>query len=159
MGHTNENEKNPFTKNHVLDKDLVIRMLKYEDQYGKSEDGQIHYKTKLNFPTQSLMVIYSFHKQTLDHFGFDTSDESIKNYRSIFRTYYKSPVDYDKDVLSSVYYMRANKCVYYNSPIVKVGDKLTNCNLLTTNGTKTNLFDVLAQHKYNNAIIGAFSNS
>jgi hypothetical protein len=159
MGVSEEIEKIPFTMKHVRDKSLIIAMLKYEDIYGNGEEGQIYYETELNFPRSSLMVVYSFHRQTLDHFGFDTSNKSVENYRKIFSTYYNSPTDYDADVLNSVYYMRENKCVYYTSPEIKVGDKLKDCALLTAEGKEIKLFDILKQHKYTHATIGAFSNS
>jgi hypothetical protein len=138
MGVSEETEKIPFTMKHVRDKSLVIAMLKYEDIYGNGEEGQIYYETELNFPRSSLMV---------------------QNYRKIFSTYYNSPTDYDADVLNSVYYMRENKCVYYTSPEIKVGDKLKDCPLLTAEGKEIKLFDILKNHKYTHAIVGAFSNS
>lgn len=163
MGKTSNNFKIPFTQNHVKDKKLVIRMLKFEDEYALSIKGQNHYKMKLNSPMESLMVIYSFHKHTLDHFDFDTSDQSVQNYRSIFKEYYKSPTDYDAEVLSSVHYMRANKCIYYKSPKLNIGEKMINCNLLTLGGKNIKLFDILSEQNFSNpytsAIIASFSNS
>lgn len=159
MGRLHNNLKIPFTGKHVNDKPLVIAMLKYEDELARSKQGQNHYKAQLNLPMQSLMVVYSFHKQTLDHFDFDTSDQSVQNYRTIFSTYYNSPTDYDAEVLSSVHYMRANKCVYYESLKLNVGDKMINCNLLSLNGENVKLFDILAKHKYEHVIVASFSNS
>ena len=167
MGKKEFTTKVPFSQDHVKDKKLVISMLKFEDALGKSDEAKIMYRTKLNLSTQSLTVVYAMHRQTLDHFGFDTSDESVQNYRTIFKTYYNTPTDYDDEVLSSVYYMKNNKCVYYAKPQINIGNKLTNCDLFTLNDTPVKLFDVIEKEKIiqlnNNKMrygfIGAFSNS
>lgn len=149
----------PFTKNHVKDRPLILKMLQFEDEYGKSKDGQKLYKTKLLLP-HTLKPIYTIHKHVLNNFGFDTSDTSVKNYRTIFSYYYKSPTEYDKEVLDSVYYMKNNKCVYYKKQVPKIGEKLIDCNLLCIDGTtKITLFDVLKDKKFKYAFIGAFSAS
>jgi hypothetical protein len=149
----------PFTKDHVKNRELIIKMLQFEDEYGKSRDGQNLYRTKLLLP-HTLKPIYAIHKHVLNHFGFDTSDLSVKNYRKIFSYYYKSPTEYDKDVLDSVYYMKNNKCVYYQKPTPKIGDKFIDCNLLCIDGTtKIRLFDILKDEKFKYAFIGAFSSS
>jgi hypothetical protein len=154
--------KIPFTKDHVKDKQLVIQMLKFEDRYTKTTDGQELYKSRLNLTGTTLNVIYAIHRYVLDHFDFDTSDESVETYRSIFKAYYNSPTDYDNDVLSSVFYMKANKCVYYTSQEIDVGDKLKNCNILQLDGVKTKLFNVIQKESIENfkyGFVGAFSNS
>lgn len=149
----------PFTKDHVKDRALIIKMLQFEDEYGKSIDGQNLYRTKLLLP-HTLKPIYAIHRHVLNHFGFDTSDISVKNYRTIFSYYYKSPKEYDKEVLDSVYYMKNNKCVYYEKSAPKIGDKLINCNLLCIDGTtKITLFDVLKHKTFKYAFVGAFSSS
>ena len=149
----------PFTKDHVKNRSLVIKMLKYEDEFGKSKDGQDLYRTKLLLP-HTLRPIYAIHRHVLNHFGFDTSDDSVKMYRTIFSTYYKSPTEYDKEVLDSVYYMKNNKCVYYQKPAPKVGDKLIDCNLLCIDGkTDVTLYSILENKKFKYAFIGGFSSS
>ena len=148
-----------FTKHHVMDKDLVIRMLTFENEFGISEEGQKYFKCKYLNPRTSLEPTYAIHRATLTKFEFDTSDESVKNYRSIFLNYYNSPTDYDNDVISCVYYMRNNKCVFYDKPIPQVGHQLTNCNLLNLDGSPTNLFSLINENIFNTCFIGAFSNS
>lgn len=159
MGRSNTVNPIPFTIDHVHDKELVIKMLKYEDQYGKSDQVRDFYRTKLLQPRSTLNAIYATHRVVLDYFGFDTSDESVANYRKIFLTYYKSPTEYDNDVISSVYYMKNNKCVFYTKPMPRIGDKMTNVNLLNLDGTETTLFDVVHNMKYKHCFVGAFSNS
>lgn len=149
----------PFTPAHVLDKELVIRMLQFEDQYGKSEEGQQYYKTELLQPQTTLNAIYATHRYVLNHFGFTTDDECVETYRTIFRTYYRSPTDYDVDVISSVFYMRGNKCVFYTRPKLTVGNKLVNCNLLNLDGSSTTLFDAVNSQQFTYCFVGAFSKS
>ena len=73
--------------------------------------------------------------------------------------YYKSPSDYDKDIISSVYYMKNNKCVFYDKPKINIGDNLIDCKLLDINGNITSLYAILNNNKFKHAFIGAFSNS
>ena len=149
----------PFTLEDVNNKELIIKMLKYEDEIGKSDKVQDFYRTELLQPRNTLEAIYATHRLVLNYFGFDTTDESVLNYRKIFSTYYKSPTEYDNDVISSVYYMKNNRCVFYNKPMPKIGNKMINTDLLKLDGTKTNLFDILSKFKYKYCFVGAFSNS
>jgi hypothetical protein len=148
-----------FTEEHISNKHLVINMLSFENDYGKSEYIQQMYQNELCFPRNSLMLIYSIHRHVLDHFNFDTSDESVENYRKIFKHYYKSPTEYDVDVLSSVYYMKHNKCVYYDKKKLDIGEKIINCDLLSINGKTISLYDAINKEEYSYAFFGAFSNS
>ena len=142
-----------------MDRDLVIKMLQYEDYYGKSEEGQDYFRTKLNLPNTTLNAIYALHRHVLDHFGFNTDDESVNNYRTIFQTYYNSPTDYDNDVISSVYYMKNNKCVFYQRPKPQIGDKLLNCTLLTLNGEEVMLSNIINNMNFDKLFIASFSSS
>jgi len=161
MGVSKKKHENlkPFTEECILNKELVIKMLKYEDEFAYTDKGQEIYKTELLFPHNTLGAIYAIHRCVLDNFGFDTSDTSVENYRKIFSYYYNSPTDYDNEVLSSVFYMRSNKCVYYTKPKPTINDKLIDVNLLTLNGDNITLYDILKQYDYKYAFVGAFSNS
>lgn len=159
MGKTQERDLIPFTYEHVKNKELVIKMLTYEEEYGKSEIGQELYRTKLLNPYVSLEPIYVVHRVTLAKFGFDTSEESVKNYRKIFSYYYNSPTDYDNDVISASYYMRNNKLMFYTLPKPIIGDNMTNVKLLNLDGTNTTLFEELDKHQYKTCFVGAFSTS
>lgn len=147
-----------FTEDHILDKKLIIEMLKYEDSIYLGEKGKEIYTNELYRPTISLDPEYTINRLVLLNFGFNTNDESVENYRKIFSYYYNSPIDYDKDVLSSVTYMRNNKCVYYTQQIINIDDTIPNCQLYKLDGEITNLFDELGKD-YNYAFIGAFSGS
>jgi len=157
MGRKDTKKLKKFTKGDVINRNLVIDMLKYEDNLAKSETGQQFYKNFLNKPHNSLIVEKLLNRMVLDHFGFDTSDESLENYRSIFLTYYQSPNNYDKEVIDSVYYMRDNKCIYCEAPILSVGDKIPNCKLYKINGVDTiTLYDTInSEAPY--TLIAAFS--
>lgn len=137
-----------FTLDHTHNKELVVKMLTYEDAYGKSEEAMKIYTSKLSHP-HTLFPIYVIHKKVLTDFGFDTSDESVTNYRKIFSVFYKSPTEYDRDVINSVYYMKNNKCMFYKKPMPKVGDKITDCSILNLDGSSTTLFNAL--HSISNA--------
>lgn len=149
----------PFTYDHVKDKNLVICMLQYEEEYNASESGQNLYKTELLNPHSSLDTIYAVHRVTLLKFGFDTSDFSVENYRRIFSYYYNSPTDYDADVMNASFYMRNNKLVFYTKIQPKLGDFMTNVSLLKLDGTNTTLFTELSKHEYSTCFVGGFSNS
>ncbi|AYV82005.1 MAG: hypothetical protein Homavirus2_9 [Homavirus sp.] len=148
----------PFTINHVNDRQLVINMLKYEEELTKSEYGQSLYKNPLNSPLISLNVEKTFNRLTLVLFGFDTTDDSVEMYRTIFKTYYKSPYEYDKEVLDSVHYMRENKVVYYKNKPLKIGDIIPDCKLYNLDGTtQTSLYDAINKTNSAYTVVAGFS--
>ena len=159
MGSQKGQPTKKFTLDDVKNKQLVIKMLSSEHEYGTSDVVKNMYENKIVYPIHDLTITYAVHRHILNKFGFDTSDESVQNYRKIFKHYYNSPYDYDKDVISSVYYMKYNKCIFYKEPVINVGDSIINCNLLDINGNKTSLFSILDKNTFTNAFIGAFSNS
>ena len=148
-----------FTLDHCKDKSLVIQMLKYEDSIIHSNVGQDIYRNELNNNRHSLFPEHTINRITLAHFNFTTNDQSVLNYREIFRHYYNSPTDYDQEVLSCVTYMRENKCVYYTAPDINLNDTLPDCDVYQLDGTtKTTLYDQLGKNfKY--AFVAGFSNS
>jgi hypothetical protein len=146
----------PFTENDCKNKKLVIKMLKFEDEYSKTTNAQEMYRS---FDGSNLNPIYSMHRYVLNKFGFDTTDESIKNYRKIFKTYFNSHLDYDHDVINSVHYMRSNKCVFYSKPILNIGQNMIDVSLLTLNNKPINLFDILKETKFTYGFVAAFSTS
>lgn len=158
MGKKDISQSKPFTSDDVKNKQLVIQMLNYEEQLTKSDIGQSMYKNTLNRPLVSLNIEKSLNRLTLTHFNFDTTDKSVETYRTIFRTYYKSADDYDQDVLNAVHYMRENKCVYYKTPPLQIGDKIPNCTLYNLDGkVTTTLYDVINKRNADYTVIAAFS--
>ena len=132
-------------------------MLNYEEDLTKSDFGQSLYKNTLNRPLVSLTIEKTINRLVLSHFGFDTNDQNVEKYRTIFKTYYKGPTDYDVDVLNAVHYMRENKCVYYKDRVLQIGDKLPNCQLYNLDGqSKVNLYDTIDPNN-NYTMIAAFS--
>lgn len=150
----------PFTEKDLMNRELVIKMLKYEDSLLLGEEGKKIYSEPSYEVTRSLFSEFVFHRMTLTQFGFDTSDDSVMRYRSIPMTYWKSPTDYDAEVLSSVCYMRENRCLYYTTPKIKVGDTLPDCrlyNLDEMQSKETTIRESLG--KFDRAFIAAFSGS
>lgn len=126
-----------FTEEHIHNKDLVIQMLCYEEQQVRSD---ARYQNPLNRARVSLDNEYAFNRMTLAHFGFDTSDVSVDNYRKIFRTYFRSPTDYDKGVIASSHYMRNN-----TTPVLRPGDQIPDCPLYHLDGTTRTTLHQLVQ--------------
>ena len=151
----------PFNTDTLLDRDMIIQMLKYEDSLILGEVGNQIYTNPTYEVSKSLFSEYVIHRLVLDHFGYDTTDESLEFYRKIFKTYYKSPTEYDKEVLQSVAYMRENRCVYFVQPVINVGDVSSDCKLYTIDGEETTIKESLGEFNvaFNVAFIAGFSNS
>lgn len=158
MGLKNKTVSIPFTMDTINDRNLIIQMLKCEDEIIFSEYGQNIYKEIDNHALSSLVPEYAIHRKVLSDFGFDTSDDSVENYRRIFSHYYNSANDYDAEVLSSVVYMRENRCVYYTEPVINVGDIIPDCELYDLDGVTTNnIRSILGD--FDHAFICGFSSS
>jgi hypothetical protein len=152
-----KNEKKPyFTEKHCKNKTLVIQMLECENEYIKTQEAKQMYRS---YKGNLLYAFYSMHRYVLNHFGFNTSDKSVMNYRKIFKTYYNSYNDYDPDVINSVFYMKHNKCMFYNAPIIGIGQYIINVPLLTLYNEKTTLLDEINKIHFKYLFIGAFSMS
>ena len=157
MGQLELHKTYPFNNTALQNKELIISMLKAEETLIRSKYGQDKFKNKLNNSGSSLMLTKAFHREILYKFSFNTSDDDVEMYRSIFRTYFRSPTDYDKDVIEASHYMRNNRCVFYTTPVLQVGDIYPDCTLTTLNGTNTQLYNHLNPNGY--TFVGAFSNS
>lgn len=159
MGRSSTNELIlvPFTDQTLLNRELIIRMLKYEDTLILGDIGRKIYTDPSYEVSKSLFSENVIHRMVLTHFEFDTSDDSVFTYKKIFRTYYKSPTDYDNEVLQSVAYMRENRCVYYTEPEINVGDVIDDCRFYELNGKKTTIKESLGDFDF--AFIAGFSNS
>lgn len=156
MGRTNNTGKS-FTNDDVDNKDLVIKMLQFEEQFTKSDRGQALYKNKLNRPFISLTVEKTINRIVLAQFGYNTTDDDVETYRTIFRTYFRSPDDYDEDVINSVHYMRENRCVFYKATPLQIGEQVPDSTLYHLNGkNKTSLYNIIDK-KSRYTVIAAFS--
>jgi hypothetical protein len=138
-----------FTENELSNRDLVIRMLKWESEYMCSEEGQQRYRTIGSGQFTSLDNEYAFNRRVLREFGFTTTDHSVANYRQIFRTYFRSPTDYDAEVIQASHYMRNNRCVFYTTPEIHPGDKIPDVPLLTSGAGQMpiSLYDAIRDYK------------
>jgi hypothetical protein len=150
---------NDFTNEVILNRNLIIEMLKYEDKIIHGDLGQKIYNDNSYEHYTSHEAMYAIHRIVLSEFGFKTNDSDVSNYRKIFIKYYKSPSDYDKEVMDSVSYMRENKCLYYVGKDFKIGDFFEDVKVFNLDGvTKVSLFDkIKADDKY--TLVGAFSTS
>lgn len=157
MGKLDTISQKEFTSNDVANKELVLQMLQFEEAFTKSEKGQDMYQNEFNNPLTSLTIEKAINRITLTEFGFSSSDASVDNYRTIFKTYFRTPDDYDKDVINSSHYMRNNKCVFYKNKPLKIGDVIPNCNLTTLDNTSTTLYDAIAKENAKITMVGAFS--
>lgn len=147
-----------FTEKHIKNKELIINMLKYEDSLILGDTGKKIFDSNV-FEKYNLETVYIFHRLTLNYFNFESDDDSVENYRKIFSYYYKNPKEYDKDVINSVAYMRENRCVFFTSEKLNVGDTYPDCQLFEIDGkTKVSIYDKINKDD-EFTIIGAFSNS
>ncbi len=149
----------PFSEENIQNKDLILNMLKYEDSIILGNVSKEIFNNDSYELFSSLETTYIFHRLALNKFGFSSNDSDVANYRKIFGYYYKSPDEYDHDIMNSVAYMRENRCVYYTEPKLEKGDYLPDIELYELDGkTKINLHDKINRNN-NYTIIGAFSNS
>lgn len=146
-----------FDETHIGDKNLILKMLKYEDELFLSEQGQ-QFLADYGKNTKSLEGSKSIQRITLNNFGFESTEQDLKKYRTIFHHYYKSSLDYDPDILNSVYYMRENKCLYYKTKPIELGIQIPNVNVYGLNGiTKYDLHQLIRSKNYSKTILAAFS--
>lgn len=146
-----------FTQDVVKNKDLILKMLKYEDTLFLSNNGQ-QFLNNYGSLTTSIEGSKSIQRCVLSNFGFLSTDEDLKNYRRIFHNYYISPVDYDKEILNSVYYMRENRCLYYTTEPLEKGNIIPNVNIYDLNSKKQiNLHELIKSKQYDKTIVAAFS--
>lgn len=161
MGISIENpNKKDFDATHVADRDLVLRMLRTEEEILQGEEARLMYADETYAPRRSLTIEHSIQRKVLRQFGFRPSDASLAAYRTIFRTYYDGPTSYDAEILASVTYMRENKLLYYTAPDVHVGqivsEQLKNCHVHSLDSGTMGLLDA-AGTGWKHLFVGAFS--
>jgi hypothetical protein len=154
----------PFRAQHVADRARVLEMLRFEDGVIRSERGRAIYRDLGMEAETSLIAEKTIHRVVLSQFGFDTSDASVEAYRTICAHYYRSPSEYDVEVMQAVAYFRSNKCLFYTSPPIRVGDRLPDCALLQLDGhTATSVHAQLGlsenSHRFTHALVAGFSTS
>jgi hypothetical protein len=148
-----------FTKEHIKNRDLIISMLKYEDSIILGKVADKIFKSGVFELFNNLETTFIFHRLTLNKFNFNSDDNSISNYRQIFKYYFKSPTDYDKEVINSVSYMRENRCIFFTEDKLNKDDIIPDVELFHLNGhTKVKLHEMINKED-NLTFIGAFSNS
>jgi hypothetical protein len=103
---------NPFTIDTIHNRSLILNMLKYEDSIIHSPIGKKIYNDDSYECFTTSNAMYTIHRIVLSDFNFSSLDSDVSNYKKIFSYYYKTPNDFDKEIIHSVTYMRENKCVY-----------------------------------------------
>lgn len=151
--------RRPFMESDISNKELILTMLRHEDSLMLGPAGAAIFADKTLPHLTDLDTYFIFHRAALSAHGFTTTGEDVANYRKIFSHYYAGPQAFDADVLGAVCYMRQNKCVYYTAPLIHLGDDAPNTDLLTLNGARTSLFEMLDTQKHAYTFVGAFSNS
>jgi len=156
----------PFTSKDVSNRELIIRMLRFEDSIIHSEEGRAIYRNPLLQVGTSRNADFAIKRKTLTNFGFDTTDASMENYLGSFRNYYRSPTDYDSEVISSVTYMRENRLIYYKTIRPTVNQIIPNCKIqllephsLGYDLPQVDLHSNLKENQSDYYIIHAFSTS
>ena len=133
----------PFTREHLHDKELVIRMLKWEDAYIRRPENQSLFKDATYRPYISLDLLKRFNRAALMEFGFSSTPADVALYRKIFKTYHKTATEYDKDVMEATHYFRGNRCVFYTEPHMKPGSMIPDVPLYELDGSETSLFEAM----------------
>jgi hypothetical protein len=126
-----------FDVNQV-DRGLVLKMLKREQELRYSEEMQLMYDS-LSHSIDQEIVEKTIQKQVREEFGFTDSNESIRNYQSIGYLYRD-----DEEVRQSVNYLRLN--IIRDCPI-KEGELAPDVSLVNLEGQDCRLQDYLSQSK------------
>jgi len=147
-----------FTPEHLDNRELIINMLKHEDSIIHGEIGQAIFDDPSYEHFSSLEGMNTIQRLVLHDFNFINDDEAVQNYKKIFLKYYKSPTDYDAEVLQSVTYMRENKSVFYTAPDYNVGDTFKSLQVYDVSKDLINLMDKI-NPKDRYTFIGGFSTS
>lgn len=146
-----------FLLDDIKKRDKIIKMLKYEDELYFSKEGQQILREHGDMFT-SLDGPKTIQRMVLNKFGYYSTENDLINYRKIFSYYYIDPTNYDHEVLNSVFYFRENKCLYYNTKPIEIGDKIPNISIYNLDGqTKTNIYDLIKNN--NLTFMASFSMS
>lgn len=147
---------------HLHNRSLMLKMLRYEDSILMGEKGQQIYRSHKGTQTQHLKAEYAIARMTLRKFGFSDDKQSTLNYRRAITVYYRGPTDYDKEVMSSVVYLRANRLLYYTTPKIKKGQTAPDVKtMFHLDGKRFSLYSYLngVCNRYKKVLVCAFSAS
>lgn len=141
-----------FNASHIEDRDLVLRLLRYEDALFLSPAGQAVFANPAMSNIFSLEAGKTIQRATLCAHGFSATDASVAAYRTIFRRWSEDP-----EILRAVFYLRENRCLYYTSPEIRMGDVVPDSPLLELSSDTTSVHSVLAEQLSARTILAAFS--
>lgn len=157
MGRQKEGLK-PFTRDDLHNRALILEMLQAEDNLFMSELGQEHLTHHGGL--YSLEVNRVLQREILAQYGFQSDDESLSNYRSIIHVYYRSPTDYDHEVMNSVVYLRENRLLYYKTTKPQQGEPFVDVEILSLDGKdKVKLSQLIMDSTKPRMLVAAFSTS
>jgi hypothetical protein len=110
-----------------VDRLKIIDILKEEEKVRYSKQIQEIYTTQyynsLKTPTyKNINIEREIQKHILKYYGYDDSDESLKEYWKIPLYYWN-----DEEVKNSIFYMKLNIFQY---PKIKIGDDLSDVDLM-----------------------------
>jgi len=139
-----------FTKSHLKKRELVINLVDTENEIVNDEKiGLAIYKDIESNEDCQLLI----HRLVLQKHGFDTSDDSMFMYRKLYK-YWNN----DLEIQSKIVYTSENRQLYYNTPIINMGDKIPPVHVYSLSGTtKVSLYDELTNFNY--ALIYSFSST
>ena len=159
MRDSHEMSRRHFTAEDVKNKDLMLRLLRFEDGVIRGPLGAAIFADRSIPHLKSLETYFIFHRITLAEHGFTTEASDVATYRTIFSNYYKDPQHYDEEVINAVCYMRENKCVFYDTPLIALGDLAPDVELSTLSGESTTLHTLIEANPHKYTFVGAFSHS
>lgn len=152
-----------FNSTHLYNRELVLKMLNHEDKLIHDDKTLAMYDDPFYESQDGLFIIKTIQRITLSDFGFINDDDDLEIYRNIFRTYYRSPTDYDSEIINAVTYFRENKTIFYQAPEINIGENikylLNQINLLDLNENLHNLLTLVSTNPKKYTYVGGFSAS
>lgn len=148
----------PFTIDDLYNRKLMLEMLRKEDELFMSKLGQEHLTQHGGLT--SLEGNKVLQRDILNRFGYLADDDSLRLYRSVIHVYYKSPQEYDREIMNSVVYLRENRLLYYDTMKPRIGQKYVDVDLLTLDGTETvKLSSLMPPKPKTKLLVASFSTS
>lgn len=150
-----------FTQENVEDRDLILKMFKYEDSLLLGDIGQKIYKSYKGSQVTHMEAEKDIARLVLKHFGFSDKKSSLDVYRkNIGKTYYSDSKTYDEEIAYAVVYRRQNKLLYYTTPEIKINQIAPDISsLYTLDETKFSLHNYIDKSKCEKLLVCAFSAS
>lgn len=118
-----------------VSKEIVLQLLKHEQTLRYSKRYQEMYDQGLNTRGNPEYIERTIQRETLNHFGFQDTDTSLKNYQEI-GTFYQG----DKTIKEAVQYLRLN--IIKDCPVL-LGDTYVDCELVSLDENDLKLSSII----------------